>query len=135
MTGNFLRIRIQRIQDNRDLPLPSYQSTGATGLDLRAAVEDDKVLNPGQILSVPCGFAIALPRGFEAQIRPEWNLAKEFGVTVLNSPGTIDSDFRGEIMVLLINHGRYSTKIKRGMQVALLVISKVPFIKLGSSRI
>ena len=89
VADEFVRIPIQRVRNNRDLPLPSYRSTGASGLDLCAAVENDEFLEPGQLLPVPCGFAIALPPGFEAQIRPEWNLAKKSGVTVLNSPGTI----------------------------------------------
>ena len=118
------------MRNNRDLPLPSYRSTGASGLDLCAAVENDEFLEPGQLLPVPCGFAIALPPGFEAQIRPEWNLAKKSGVTVLNSPGTIDSDFRGEIEVLLINLGRHSVRIKRGMRIAKIIIKEVPRIKL-----
>ena len=110
-----------------DLPLPAYQSAGAAGLDLLAAIPATTPLTiaPGQFTSVPAGIAIALPVGFEAQVRPRSGLAARHGVTVLNSPGTIDADYRGEIAVILINHGRESFSVTRGMRIAQLVIAPV----------
>jgi dUTP pyrophosphatase len=110
-----------------DLPLPAYQSASAAGLDLLAAIPATAPLTlaPGQFTSVPAGIAIALPVGFEAQVRPRSGLAARHGVTVLNSPGTIDADYRGEIAVILINHGRESFSVTRGMRIAQLVIAPV----------
>jgi dUTP pyrophosphatase len=110
-----------------DLPLPAYQSVSAAGLDLLAAIPATAPLTiaPGQFTSVPAGIAIALPVGFEAQVRPRSGLAARHGVTVLNSPGTIDADYRGEIAVILINHGRESFSVTRGMRIAQLVIAPV----------
>jgi dUTP pyrophosphatase len=110
-----------------DLPLPAYQSASAAGLDLLAAIPATAPLTiaPGQFTSVPAGIAIALPVGFEAQVRPRSGLAARHGVTVLNSPGTIDADYRGEIAVILINHGRESFSVTRGMRIAQLVIVPV----------
>jgi dUTP pyrophosphatase len=110
-----------------DLPLPAYQSVSAAGLDLLAAIPATAPLTiaPGQFTSVPAGIAIALPMGFEAQVRPRSGLAARHGVTVLNSPGTIDADYRGEIAVILINHGRESFSVTRGMRIAQLVIAPV----------
>ena len=110
-----------------DLPLPAYQSASAAGLDLLAAIPASAPLTiaPGQFTSVPAGIAIALPIGFEAQVRPRSGLAARHGVTVLNSPGTIDADYRGEIAVILINHGRESFSVTRGMRIAQLVIAPV----------
>jgi dUTP pyrophosphatase len=107
------------------LAVPCYRSAGAAGLDLCAAVEGELVLAPGERLAVPTGLAIAIPDGFEGQVRPRSGLAMSHGVTCLNSPGTIDSDYRGEIKVLLINHGRDSFVIRRGMRIAQLVIAPV----------
>jgi dUTP pyrophosphatase len=110
-----------------DLPLPAYQSASAAGLDLLAAIPASAPLTiaPGQFTSVPAGIAIALPIGFEAQVRPRSGLAARHGVTVLNSPGTIDADYRGEIAVILINHGCESFSVTRGMRIAQLVIAPV----------
>jgi dUTP pyrophosphatase len=109
------------------LPLPAYQSAHAAGLDLLAAVAETAplLLAPGKHALVPTGLAIALPQGFEAQVRPRSGLAAKHGVTVLNSPGTIDADYRGEIQVILINHGTEVFTIKRGERIAQMVIAPV----------
>src|ERR1700674_3772876 len=126
MSGS-IEIRIMRLPHGADLPLPSYQSALAAGLDLIAAVPADAPLNlaPGARALVPTGIAIALPEGFEAQVRPRSGLAIRHGLTVLNAPGTIDADYRGELQVLLVNHGSDSVSITRGMRIAQLVIAPV----------
>jgi dUTP pyrophosphatase len=118
-----MRIAIQRLAHAQDLPLPAYATAGAAGLDLLAAVESELVLAPGRYAAVPTGIALALPEGFEAQVRPRSGLALRHGVTVLNAPGTIDSDYRGEVTAILINHGSESFTVARGMKVAQLVIA------------
>ncbi len=120
-------VEVMRLEHARDLPLPSYQTALAAGLDLIAAVAADKTVTiaPGARALVPTGIAIALPAGFEAQVRPRSGLAVKHGLTVLNSPGTIDADYRGEIQVLLVNLGSESVKIARGMRIAQLVIATV----------
>ena len=105
--------------------LPQYATTGAAGLDLPAAIDTPLSLAAGTFALVPCGFAIALPAGLEVQVRPRSGLASKHGVTVLNAPGTIDSDYRGEVKVLLINHGREHFTISPGMRVAQLVVCPV----------
>jgi dUTP pyrophosphatase len=117
-----MKLSIQRL--SQDLPLPAYATAGSAGLDLLAAVETDLELKPGQRTLVPCGIAIALPEGFEAQVRPRSGLAVKFGLTVLNAPGTIDSDYRGEIKVPLINLGEAAFRVSRGMKIAQLVIAR-----------
>jgi dUTP pyrophosphatase len=116
-----------RLPHGRDLPLPSYQSAHAAGLDLFAAVPADAPLNlaPGARALVPTGVAIALPAGHEAQVRPRSGLASRHGVTVLNAPGTIDADYRGEIQVLLVNLGSEALAITRGMRIAQLIVASV----------
>ena len=116
-----------RLPHGADLPLPAYQSDAAAGLDLLAAVPADAPLTiaPGRYAAVPTGIAIALPPGTEAQVRPRSGLARKHGVTVLNAPGTIDADYRGEIQVLLINHGDEPFVVTRGMRIAQLVIAPV----------
>jgi dUTP pyrophosphatase len=109
----------------RDLPLPSYQTAGAAGCDLHAAVSETLILKPGARDKIPTGIALELPEGFEAQIRPRSGLALKDGLTVLNAPGTIDSDYRGEILVLLINHGDKPFEIVRGARIAQLVLAPV----------
>jgi dUTP pyrophosphatase len=116
-------VRILRFASGIDLPLPAYETAGAAGMDLRAA--EAIVMQPGGRHLMPTGFAIALPQGFEAQVRPRSGLAVKHGVTVLNSPGTIDSDYRGEIKVPLINHGAAEFKIARGDRIAQMVIAPV----------
>ena len=127
-----LIVSIQRLPHGADLPLPSYQSAAAAGLDLLAAVAADAPLSiaPGRHAAVPTGVAIALPAGTEAQVRPRSGLARSHGVTVLNAPGTIDADYRGEIQVLLINHGTEPFAVTRGLRVAQLVIARVARVQL-----
>jgi dUTP pyrophosphatase len=121
------KLEILRLPHGADLPLPAYQSAGAAGLDLMAAVPEDApvTLAPGQRTNVPTGISIALPPGTEGQVRPRSGLAARHGVTVLNSPGTVDSDYRGEIQVILVNLGLESFSITRGLRIAQLVIAPV----------
>jgi dUTP pyrophosphatase len=127
-------LRIQRLPHGADLPLPAYQSDLAAGLDLAAAVPADApvVLAPGDRALVPTGLAIALPAGTEGQVRPRSGLALRHGVTVLNSPGTIDADYRGEVQVILANFGREPFAITRGMRIAQLVIAPVLHAKISA---
>jgi dUTP pyrophosphatase len=120
-----VEIQLQRLPHSDGLPLPHYQSALAAGLDLVAAVAGDApvVIAPGERALIPTGIAIALPAGFEAQVRPRSGLALQHGVTVLNAPGTIDADYRGEIQIILINLGRESFTVERGARVAQLVIA------------
>ena len=122
-----IEVRITRLTHGDDLPLPSYQTAHAAGLDLLAAVPatDHVILAPGERSLVPTGIAIALPEGYEAQVRPRSGLAVRHGLTVLNSPGTIDADYRGEIQVLLANLGNAPVTITRGMRVAQMVVAPV----------
>jgi dUTP diphosphatase len=122
-----LRIPIQRLSTS-DLPLPDYFSHAAAGMDLPAAIAEPLVIPPGAFRLVPCGFAIALPAGFEAQVRPRSGLASRHGITVLNAPGTIDADYRGEVKVLLINHGPDTFTVERGMRIAQMVVSPVAVV-------
>ncbi len=117
-------ISITRLPHAADLPLPAYATEQAAGMDLLAAVERDLVLAPGQRAIVPTGIAIALPEGFEAQVRPRSGLAAKNGVTVLNAPGTIDADYRGEVGVILINHGQENFTVTRAMRIAQMVIAR-----------
>jgi dUTP pyrophosphatase len=118
-------IRVKRLDGSQDIALPSYESEGASGLDLRAAVNGELTLHPGEIRLVPTGLAISLPRGYEAQIRPRSGLALKHGVGMVNSPGTIDSDYRGEIGLVLINWGSASFVIKRGDRIAQMIVTRV----------
>jgi len=118
-------ISIVRMKWSTDLPLPAYETDQSAGMDLAAAIVEDLPLPPGQRAVVPTGFGIALPPGFEAQVRPRSGLALNNGVTVLNSPGTIDADYRGEIKVILINLGPDEFLIRRGTRIAQLVIAPV----------
>lgn len=126
MSGE-IEIQIARLPHGQDLPLPSYQSALAAGLDLIAAVPTDKPLTlaPGARALVPTGIAIALPPGTEAQVRPRSGLAVKHGLTVLNAPGTIDADYRGELQVLLINLGSEQVAISRGMRIAQLIVATI----------
>lgn len=123
-------VQIKRLPHAADLPLPRYQSVGASGLDLLAAVSADVAIAPGQRALIPAGIAIALPRGFEAQVRPRSGLAAKHGITVLNTPGTVDCDYRGEVSVVLINLGHESFLVSRGMRIAQLVICPVAYAQL-----
>jgi dUTP pyrophosphatase len=127
-----INVSIKRLPHAADLQLPVYHSDDAAGLDLTAAsmADADIVMQPGGRALIPTGFAIELPRGYEAQVRPRSGLALNSGVTVLNSPGTIDSDYRGEVGVILINLGSHPFVIKRGMRIAQLVVSPVERVML-----
>jgi dUTP pyrophosphatase len=118
-------VAIRRLPHAGDLPLPEYATAGSAGLDLLAAVDETQSLAPGARMLVPTGLAIALPGGFEAQVRPRSGLALKHGITVLNSPGTIDADYRGEVGVILANLGTENFAITRGMRIAQMVIAPV----------
>ena len=118
-------VAIKRLASGHDLPLPAYQTEHAAGMDLCAAVSADVVLAPGATAIIPTGFAIALPPGFEAQVRPRSGLAAKNAVTVLNSPGTIDADYRGEVGVILINHGKTAFTVTRGLRIAQMIVAPV----------
>lgn len=120
-----MKIRLKELEHHNGLPFPAYQTNGSAGLDLHAAIADDIILPAKKYLSVPTGLILALDEGYEAQIRPRSGLAAKHGVTVLNSPGTIDSDYRGEVCVLLINHSNKDFIIQRGMRIAQMIIAKV----------
>lgn len=121
-------VRIVRLAHAEDLPLPAYETAGAAGMDVRAAVDDLVEIPPGAIVRVPTGWSVEVPEGFEIQLRPRSGLAIKHGVTLANSPATIDSDYRGEIVVGLINHGPETFRIERGMRIAQLVLARVPLI-------
>ena len=125
-----IEVRVTLDDAARDLGLPGYMSDGASGMDLVAAVTEEVVLEPGQIRLIPTGMRIALPVGYEAQVRPRSGLALKHGVTVLNAPGTIDADYRGEIGVILANLGSESFVVRRGMRVAQMVMQEVVHAKL-----
>jgi len=119
-----LRLRVRRLPHAADLPLPAAASPGAAGVDLRAAVQEDLVLAPGDRTLVPTGLVLELPLGYEGQVRPRSGLALRHGVTCLNSPGTIDSDYRGEVAVILANLGREPFVVRRGERIAQLVVAR-----------
>ena len=126
MTATFpVTVPLKRLTNGADLALPRYETAGSAGADIRAAVDAPLRLEPGQRALVPAGFAIALPAGYEAQVRPRSGLAVKNGITVLNAPGTIDSDYRGEVRVPLINLGDEAFTVERGMRIAQLVIAPV----------
>jgi dUTP pyrophosphatase len=126
-------VQIMRLPHGADLPLPAYQSAGAAGLDLHAAVPADApiVIEPGRWASIPTGIAIALPAGTEGQVRPRSGLAARNGITILNAPGTVDSDYRGEIRVILVNFGVELFAVERGTRIAQLVIMPVTHAQLS----
>jgi dUTP pyrophosphatase len=127
-----VQVDIQQLPHGKGLPLPAYQTAHAAGLDLLAAVPEEApiFLAPGEHAMIPTGLAIALPIGHEAQVRPRSGLAAKHGVTVLNSPGTVDADYRGEICVLLINHGDETFLVQRGERIAQMVIAPVSRVEL-----
>jgi len=120
-----LRVSIRRLPHAADLPLPRYQTPGAAGMDLAAAVSTPLELAPGDRRLVPTGLQLAIPSGYEAQVRPRSGLAAKYGVTVLNSPGTIDSDYRGAVKVILVSRGREPFSLRRGDRIAQMVFSPV----------
>jgi len=126
VTATFpVTVPLKRLTNGADLALPQYETAGSAGADIRAAVDAPLRLEPGQRALVPAGFAMALPAGYEAQVRPRSGLAVKNGITVLNAPGTIDSDYRGEVRVPLINLGDEAFTVERGMRIAQLVIAPV----------
>ena len=118
-------LKIKKLENGKDLPLPKYETSGSAGMDLQAAIDEDIVIKPGEVKLIKTGIAIALEKGFEAQVRPRSGLAAKHAVTVLNSPGTIDADYRGEIKVILINHGQQAFEIERGMRIAQVLFAPV----------
>ena len=119
-------VRVMRMPSGRDLPTPERATAHAAGFDLRACVSADTTVAAGERVLVPTGIALALPEGYEAQIRPRSGLALKHGVTLLNSPGTIDADYRGEVAVIVINHGTEPFVVRRGDRIAQLVVARVP---------
>jgi dUTP pyrophosphatase len=120
-----VKIKVKRLEHAKDIPLPKYMTKNSAGMDICAAVKTELTLMPGQRALIPTGIAIELPEGFEAQIRPRSGLALKYGIGMLNAPGTIDPDYRGEVKVILINLGDKPFKIKRGDRIAQMVISKL----------
>lgn len=123
-------VQIKRAEHNKDLPLPRQMTQGAAGFDIAAAVGESVVIERGRIVLIPCGFHLAIPPGYEAQVRPRSGLSAKHGITPINSPGTIDADYRGEIFVPLINHGVEAFVIERGMRIAQMVIVPLPRVQL-----
>jgi dUTP pyrophosphatase len=125
-----IKVKVKRNKAAEDLPLPRYMSGGSSGMDLYAAVDENTVIAPGGFRLIPTGIHLQLPAGYEGQVRPRSGLAAKYGVTVLNTPGTIDSDYRGEIKIILINLGREPFVIKRGDRIAQLIISRYERVEL-----
>jgi dUTP pyrophosphatase len=124
-----ISVPLRRLPGNEDLPLPAYQTADAAGMDLHAAVREALTIAPGARAAVPCGFALAVPAGHEAQVRPRSGLAAKHGIALVNAPGTIDPDYRGEVKVLLINHGCEPFVVERGMRIAQLLVLPVPRVE------
>jgi dUTP diphosphatase len=120
-----INIKVKKKAGFEDLELPRYMSPGAAGMDILAAIDEEVILQPGEIRFIPSGIFIALPNGYEAQLRPRSGLALRKGLSIVNSPGTVDSDYRGEIGVILINLGKTPVEISRGMRIAQMVIQEV----------
>ena len=120
-----IAIKVRVLDEGTVMPIPSYESEGSSGLDLRAAVKEEVIVNSGEIKLIPTGLAVSIPHGYEGQIRPRSGLALKYGIGVANSPGTIDSDYRGEIGIIVINWGKRPFTIKRGDRIAQMVITKV----------
>lgn len=126
MSSNEIHVAIEILPGQNDIPLPAYQSEHAAGMDVCAAVEETVTIEPGQIALIPAGFRMAVPFGYEAQIRPRSGLAVKHGISMPNTPGTIDADYRGEVKVPLINHGSEAFLVQRGMRIAQMIIKPVP---------
>lgn len=120
-----IKVYVEQTEESKDLPLPQYMSAQAAGLDLYAAVDEDVLLKKGEIKLVPTGLKIALPESYEAQIRPRSGLAIKHGISLVNSPGTIDADYRGEIKIIMINFGESDFLIQRGERIAQMVINRI----------
>lgn len=127
---NTIKVAVTRFPHNKDLPLPAYATTQSAGMDLAAAIDADVLLAPGASSVIPTGLGIALPAGYEAQVRPRSGLAAKNGITVLNTPGTVDADYRGEVKVILINLGATEFLIERGMRIAQMVIAPITHAQL-----
>ncbi len=130
--SDLITVPIMRLPGHADVPLPDYQSDHAAGMDLHAAVpagEEGLTIPPGEIRLIPCGFAMAVPVGYEAQVRPRSGLAVKFGISMPNAPGTIDADYRGQVQVPLINHGQAPFVVTRGMRIAQMLIKPVPRVR------
>lgn len=112
-------------EGQRDLQLPSYETSGSAGMDIAACIDGDVTIEPGDMALIPTGFAMAIPEGYEVQVRPRSGLAIKHGITLINSPGTIDSDYRGEVKVGLINHGKTAVTFKRGDRIAQMIVAPV----------
>jgi dUTP pyrophosphatase len=123
-------VKIKRLPHGDKLAMPMRMTEHAAGFDLSAAVDAPITLQPGDIRLIPCGFAMAIPHGFEAQVRPRSGLASRHGITMINAPGTIDSDYRGEVQVPMVNHGKAPFTIERGMRIAQMLILPVPAVKI-----
>jgi dUTP pyrophosphatase len=123
-----ITVKIKRLPGGEGLSLPIRMTEESAGLDLAAAVAAAVVIQPGEIRVIPCGFAIAIPSGYEGQVRPRSGLASKHGITMINSPGTIDSDYRGEVCVPVVNHGSAAFTVERGMRIAQMVIMAVPSV-------
>jgi dUTP pyrophosphatase len=120
-----VEIKVKRLQSGEDISLPAYETKGASAMDLRAAVKEPVILHPGDIRLIPTGLAVSIPLGYEAQIRPRSGLALKHGIGMANSPGTIDSDYRGEIGLIMINWGQKPFPIRRGDRIAQMLITRV----------
>ncbi len=121
-----IEVPVMRLPGNEDVPLPDYQSEHAAGMDLHAAVAEPVIIPPGEVRMIHCGFAMAVPVGYEAQVRPRSGLGAKFAISMPNAPGTIDADYRGEVMVPLINHGTEPFEVTRTMRIAQMIIKPVP---------
>lgn len=122
---NRIRVQVERLPEGEGLPLPAYQTAGAAGMDLHAAIAGEQVIAPGERALIPAGIRIAVPPGYEAQVRPRSGLALSSGLTLLNAPGTIDSDYRGPVAVILFNAGKEPFVVRRGDRIAQMVIAPV----------
>lgn len=120
-----ITVKIKRKESAKDLPLPQYITPGSSGMDLYADVDDGLILNPGEIKLVSCGISLSLPEGFEGEVRPRSGLALKHGITLVNAPGTIDSDYRGPVNLIMTNLGKSPFRIKRGDRVAQLIVKEV----------
>ena len=125
-----ITVKVKRLAHGEGLALPSRMTAEAAGFDICAAVGESTALQVGEIRLIPCGFAMAVPKGYEAQVRPRSGLASKHGITMVNTPGTIDSDYRGEVFVPLINLGKAAFTVERGMRIAQMVILPVPVVKI-----
>jgi len=121
-----ITVAIMPLPHASGLPLPAYQTEGAAAMDLYAAIEHETLIQPAEIVPIPCGFAMSLPTGYAAQVRPRSGLVADHGIGVANSPATIDSDYRGELKVLLINLGKKEFLVVRGMRIAQLIVERIP---------